>query len=129
MLVEKQVIKVLFDDNKRANGVEYQSNPKYLANPEFLATKYTARRTVGARKLVVVSAGANATPGILERSGIGDPKVLERAGVPVVQDLPGVGNEYQVSHLRRRRALSLRPLSGYAGLPFRLSYPRIACDG
>ncbi|ETN42603.1 uncharacterized protein HMPREF1541_01760 [Cyphellophora europaea CBS 101466] len=99
VLVEKQVIKVLFDDNKRANGVEYQSNPKYLANPEFLATKYTARRTVGARKLVVVSAGANATPGILERSGIGDPKVLERAGVPVVQDLPGVGNEYQDHHL------------------------------
>lgn len=99
VLVEKQVVKVLFDDNKRASGVEFQTNPKYMANPEFLSTNYTARRTVNARKLVVVSAGANGTPGILERSGVGDPKVLEKAGVPVVEDLPGVGNEYQDHHL------------------------------
>jgi alcohol oxidase len=99
VLVEKQVIKVLFDDNKRATGVEYQSNPKYLANPEFLATAYTALRTVHARKMVVLSAGANATPGILERSGIGDPQVLEHAGIPVLEYLPGVGNDYQDHHL------------------------------
>jgi alcohol oxidase len=79
VLVEKQVVKVLFDDNKRAFGVEYQTNPKYLANPEYLATAYTALRTVSARKMVVLSAGANATPGILERSGIGDPQILQRA--------------------------------------------------
>jgi alcohol oxidase len=99
VLVEKKVVKVLFDDNKRAVGVEYQSNPKYLANPEFLATAYTALRTVRARKMVVVSAGANATPGILERSGVGDPQVLEQAGIPVVEDLPGVGSDYQDHHL------------------------------
>ena len=99
VLVEKQVVKVLFDDNKRAVGVEYQSNPKYLANPEFLATAYTALRSVRARKMVVLSAGANATPGILERSGIGDPQILQRAGIPVLEDLPGVGNDYQDHHL------------------------------
>ena len=99
VLVEKQVVKVLFDDNKRAVGVEYQSNPKYLANPEFLATAYTALRSVRARKMVVISAGANATPGILERSGIGDPQILQRAGIPVLEDLPGVGNDYQDHHL------------------------------
>ncbi|KAK5195214.1 hypothetical protein LTR47_002690 [Exophiala xenobiotica] len=99
VLVEKQVLKVLFDDNKRAVGVEYQTNPKYLANPEYLATAYTSVRTVRARKLVVLSAGANATPGILERSGVGDAEVLKRAGVPVVEDLPGVGNDYQDHHL------------------------------
>ncbi len=99
VLVEKQVLKVLFDDDKRASGVEYQTNPKYMANPEFLATGYTALRTVNARKLVVVSAGANGTPGILERSGVGDPKVLENAGIPVLEDLPGVGSDYQDHHL------------------------------
>lgn len=99
VLVEKQVVKVLFDDNKRAVGVEYQSNPKYLANPEFLATAYTALRTVHARKLVVLSAGANATPGILERSGVGNAQILEHAGIPVLEDLPGVGNDYQDHHL------------------------------
>jgi alcohol oxidase len=99
VLVEKQVVKVLFDDNKRAVGVEYQTNPRFLPNPEFLSTAYTARRTIHARKLVVVSAGANATPGILERSGIGDSKVLQGAGIKVVEDLPGVGNDYQDHHL------------------------------
>lgn len=99
VLVEKQVVKVLFDDNKRAVGVEYQSNPKYLANPEFLSTGYTARRTVRASKMVVVSAGANATPGILERSGLGNAQVLKDAGIPVLEDIAGVGNDYQDHHL------------------------------
>lgn len=56
-------------------------------------------RTVRARKMVVLSAGANATPLILERSGVGNPKILERAGVPVLEDLPGVGHDYQDHHL------------------------------
>ena len=99
VLVEKQVLKVLFDDNKRAVGVEYQSNPKFMANPEFLNSGYTSPRTVRASKMVIVSAGANGTPLILERSGVGDPNVLKRAGVPVVEDLPGVGNDYQDHHL------------------------------
>lgn len=99
VLVEKQVIKVLFDDKKRAVGVEYQTNPKFLANPEFLATSYTSPRKAMARKMVIVSAGANGTPGILERSGVGDPKVLQNAGVDLVEELPGVGNEYQDHHL------------------------------
>jgi alcohol oxidase len=29
VVCEKQVIRVLFDDNKKAVGVEYQSNPKF----------------------------------------------------------------------------------------------------
>lgn len=97
--MEKQVVKVLFDDNKRAVGVEYQTNPKYLPNPEFLSTAYTARRSVHARKMVVLSAGAIATPGILERSGVGDAKILKDAGITVVENLPGVGSDYQDHHL------------------------------
>lgn len=99
VLVEKQVIKVLTDDNKRAVGVEYQTNPGFMPNPEFKAAGYTSPRTVRAKKMVIVSAGANGTPLILERSGIGDAKVLEKAGVSVVEDLPGVGNDYQDHHL------------------------------
>lgn len=99
VLVEKQVIKVLVDDNKRAVGVEYQTNPKYMANPEFLSTGYTSPRTIRASKMVILSAGANATPLILERSGIGGADVLKRAGIPVVEDLPGVGCDYQDHHL------------------------------
>lgn len=99
VLVEKQVIKVLFDDDKRAVGVQYQSNPKFLANPEYLNSAYTSPRTIRASKMVILSAGAIGTPLILERSGVGDAKILKGAGVPVVEDLPGVGNDYQDHHL------------------------------
>lgn len=40
---------------------------------------------------VVVTAGAYGSPGILERSGIGDPDVLRAARVEVRHELPGVG--------------------------------------
>ena len=33
VVCEKQVIRVLFDDNKKAVGVEYQSNPKFRKSP------------------------------------------------------------------------------------------------
>lgn len=92
VLVENQVVRVLFDDNKRAIGVEYQPNARFNKAGGGV-------RTVGARKLVVLSSGANATPLILERSGIGSKKILDRAGVPVIEDLPGVGNDYQDHHL------------------------------
>ena len=98
VLVEKQVIRVLFDDNKKANAVQFQHNPKFLANPEFMTAKQTPR-TVRARKMVILSAGANGTPLILERSGVGNPDILKRAGVPLVEDLPGVGHDYQDHHL------------------------------
>ena len=42
-------------------------------------------------ELVVLAAGAYFTPGILNRSGYGDASELERLGIPVIQDLPGVG--------------------------------------
>jgi choline dehydrogenase len=40
---------------------------------------------------VVLSAGAIQSPGILVRSGVGPRDVLERLGIPLVKDLPGVG--------------------------------------
>lgn len=52
-------------------------------------------RAVSAKKLVVVAAGAMNSPLILERSGIGRKDVLEKAGIPIVQELDGVGENYQ----------------------------------
>ncbi|KAI0383333.1 putative alcohol oxidase [Hypomontagnella monticulosa] len=90
VLVESQVLKVLFDNDK-AIGVEYRPNP--------LFQKDTAVRNVKARKLVVVSSGTMGTPSIIERSGVGDPSILKQAGIPVVADVPGVGTNYQDHHL------------------------------
>ena len=46
---------------------------------------------------VVVAAGAYASPGILQRSGVGPAQVLAEFGIGVVVDLPGVG-ENLVDH-------------------------------
>lgn len=88
VLCESKVVRVLFDENKRAIGVEYIANPVY--HPSTTARRMTAK----ARKLVVVSSGALGTPSILERSGIGSRNFLEKASVPVVADVPGVGQNY-----------------------------------
>lgn len=46
---------------------------------------------IAARCEVIVAAGAIASPALLQRSGIGDPVMLARAGVPVRVDNAGVG--------------------------------------
>jgi choline dehydrogenase-like flavoprotein len=50
--------------------------------------------TVKARRLVVLSSGACGTPLTLQRSGVGDRAVLEKASVPIVADVKGVGAQY-----------------------------------
>ncbi|KAJ7738319.1 GMC oxidoreductase-domain-containing protein [Mycena metata] len=47
------------------------------------------------REIVVVGAGTLGSPLILERSGLGKKDVLEKAGVAVVAEIPGVGENYQ----------------------------------
>jgi choline dehydrogenase len=47
-------------------------------------------RVVAARE-VVLCAGAYGSPAVLLRSGIGPPAHLQQLGIPVVADLPGVG--------------------------------------
>jgi choline dehydrogenase len=51
--------------------------------------------TIAARAEVVLSLGAIQTPKALMHSGIGDHAELTRFGIPVVQDLPGVGQNLQ----------------------------------
>ncbi|KAI1353653.1 GMC oxidoreductase [Xylaria sp. FL0043] len=92
VLVESQVVRVLFGEDKRACGVEYRPNPLFGPPNTPMPSR---KRTIRARKLVVVSSGSCSTPLILERSGLGRPDVLEKAGVPLLEDLPGVGHNYQ----------------------------------
>jgi choline dehydrogenase-like flavoprotein len=96
VLVESQVVRVLFDEDKRACGVEYRPNPLFR---ESASAAPPPKHVVRARKLVVMSCGACGTPSVLERSGLGSADVLAKAGVPLVEDLPGVGHDYQDHHL------------------------------
>ena len=52
-------------------------------------------RVIRARKQIVVSGGTLSSPLILQRSGIGDPEKLRKAGVKPLVDLPGVGLNFQ----------------------------------
>jgi choline dehydrogenase-like flavoprotein len=95
ILVETSVQRIIFDDDKRATGVQYTPNPAFQPSINHAAPV----NTVKARKLVVVSAGALGTPQILERSGVGNAKILQNLSIPVVADVPGVGESYQDHHL------------------------------
>ena len=57
--------------------------------------------TIEARRELILSAGAVATPALLERSGIGSGERLQKLGVPVLRDSPGVGENLQ-DHLQLR---------------------------
>jgi choline dehydrogenase len=66
---------------KRATGVEISYNGS------------TYRIRAGLE--IVLSLGAIHTPKVLMQSGIGDQAELRRLGIPVVQHLPGVGQNFQ----------------------------------
>ena len=68
-------------EGKRASGVEIAFDGKIQ------------RITAGLE--VVLSLGAMHTPKVLMLSGIGDEEELQRLGIPVVQHLPGVGQNFQ----------------------------------
>lgn len=54
-----------------------------------------------ARKELILSAGVIGTPRLLEMSGIGDPDVLDNAGVPTQVALRGVGANFQDHYVTR----------------------------
>ncbi|KAG8927754.1 hypothetical protein FRC02_007811 [Tulasnella sp. 418] len=72
-----------FTENGRATRVEFAQDG------------FAQRRTVGVNKEVLLNGGAIGSPNILMQSGVGPRDVLEKAGVPVVVDLPGVGQHMQ----------------------------------
>lgn len=59
------------------------------------------RREIVVIKEIIISAGALNSPLILERSGIGDPKVLKKAKIDIVHELKGVGENLQSRFLNR----------------------------
>ncbi|KIW82036.1 hypothetical protein Z517_05063 [Fonsecaea pedrosoi CBS 271.37] len=89
LITNAQVGRVFFDSNStgseavRAVGVQ----AVYLLND--------TTRFVGATREVILAAGGIHTPQILELSGIGNASLLQSLGIPLVQNLPGVGNNLQ----------------------------------
>jgi choline dehydrogenase len=80
VLTEALVTRITFE-GKRATGVDLFYQGKM--------------QRVQAGREVILSLGAIHTPKVLMQSGIGDQTELQRLGIPVLQHLPGVGQNFQ----------------------------------
>lgn len=93
------VTKVLFDESKappRATGVEFLDGAYlYSASPRSKGAGPGRRGSAKASREVIVAGGAYNSPQILMLSGIGPREQLERFGIPVLADRPGVGTNLQ----------------------------------
>jgi len=108
LTVEREVLvtQVKFDSNRRATGVVVKQNGS--------TREFTAKREV------ILSAGAVDTPKLLQLSGVGAKSLLAQHGVPLVHELPAVGQNLQdhlcVSFYYRANVKTLndemRPLLG-----------------
>lgn len=74
-----QAMRLLFSGD-RTKGVEYSQNGEI--------------KTAYANYEVIVCAGAIESPKLLLLSGIGNPSHLQEFGIPVVADVPGVGENF-----------------------------------
>jgi choline dehydrogenase len=91
-----QVCKLIFE-NKKAVGIELIQGG--------------VKKIVRANKEVILSAGAIQSPQILQLSGVGPAKLLQEFNIPLVHDLPGVGENLQ-DHLQYRLIYELnQPIS------------------
>jgi choline dehydrogenase len=90
------VTKVLIEQ-KRAVGVEFIDAPHlYRADPNHVPScDGLPRRTVRAKREVILAAGAFNTPQLLMLSGIGDERELKRLRIKLEHPLPGVGKNLQ----------------------------------
>jgi choline dehydrogenase-like flavoprotein len=84
LLTEHKVTKINFSFRLHTKGIE-------------LVPRYGEERVsqVKAKKEVILAAGALHTPQLLQLSGIGPKDVLETAGIEVLLNAPGVGQNLQ----------------------------------
>ncbi len=80
VLSQALVTRITFE-GKQATGVEISNGGK--------------THSIRAGLEVVLSLGAINTPKVMMQSGIGDQSELQQLGIPVVQHLPGVGQNFQ----------------------------------
>lgn len=86
VVTKAQAMKILFEGN-RAVGLKYKKGNQFL--------------NVKVKRELILSAGAIGSPQILQLSGVGPKDLLVKVGVPLVKELPGVGQNLQ-DHLQIR---------------------------
>lgn len=87
ILPNATVTKIIWASGTNSNG------KKVAQGVEFASSRRDARRTVSARKEVILAGGAIGSPQIAMHSGIGPKDVLNRLGIPV-------GKSQFIPHIR-----------------------------
>jgi choline dehydrogenase-like flavoprotein len=87
--------RVLFDQGNRAIGVEYLKGERLYRAQNRPSQDSGERREVRASREVILAGGAFNSPQLLMLSGIGPREVLQRQGIQLRVDLPGVGKNLQ----------------------------------
>lgn len=104
--------RILFE-SKKAVGVAYSRKGQ--------------DQQVSARREVLLCAGAIASPAILQRSGVGDPELLQEMNIDVVHELPGVGKNLQ-DHLEMYIQYECKqPITLYSALKW-YNQPKIGAE-
>lgn len=80
-IVTHALVHTLDLEGQRVTGLTYEVRGK--------------RQQVQARRETILSAGAIASPMLLQRSGVGSRELLESLGIDLVHELPGVGENLQ----------------------------------
>ncbi|EKE73659.1 GMC family oxidoreductase [Gallaecimonas xiamenensis] len=89
------VTQVLFDEDNRAIGVEYLKGERLYRACSLPRGSTGERQQIYASKEVILAGGAFNSPQLLMLSGIGPREELEKHGIPLRVELPGVGQNLQ----------------------------------
>lgn len=81
-----KVDKIAFDEGLTADG---------MLNARGVSYTYQKEEYLITARQIILCAGVFESPAILERSGVGSKKVLAAANIPVLYELPGVGENLQ----------------------------------
>jgi choline dehydrogenase len=91
--------RVIFEEGSgtpKAIGVDFlEGKSLYKADPRAKASATSTKHRAIASREVIIAAGAFGTPQLLKLSGIGPKDELQKFGIPLVKDLPGVGTNLQ----------------------------------
>jgi len=107
MELDALVTRILFDDTNRAVGVEYLKGERlYRAHANPSGDPGEKSQAFASRETILCG-GAFNTPQLLMLSGVGPREELERHGIKVRVELPGVGrnlqDRYEVSVVNRMK--------------------------
>jgi choline dehydrogenase len=108
--------KIIFDktgSKPKAVGIEYlQGKSLYSADPRYNAAEKGVAGTAYASKEVIISGGAFNSPQLLMLSGIGPKEHLSKFNIPLIADLPGVGQQVADNYEAGILSLANRAITG-----------------